>query len=600
MLCIAIGLFVLGASAQSDSLYVDTIYIQATPFSSSHQVNLSTDSPSHNLAQSIQHTEAVYVKNYGGLSLATISIRGSSASQTGIYWNDLSISNSMLGLLDLSILPSMFMEQSTLIYGSESTHFGSGNIGGGLYLKNRKTAETYLSTSAGSFGNYINTAKLSFGEKVNTSIKVQYQSIRNNYPYSLENGEKKVLENGNGSQLNAMYNTCFSLGENHFSLNYWFTSANRNIPLTTRQSTGDDSTKDINNRININYKRRIARGFIKWNTGYFINNNQFFQTVLINKNINNTLANRLSYELSTANTSFTVGIDQSHISGRSMNYSEQQSQHRIALYSNYSNRNKYLDFDLRFRQELIDNSFAPFIPEINLSKRLGHFRLGVKGNRVYRNPTLNDLFWAPGGNKDLLSETGWAGEFNAQFKLTKNKYKLSSDFTMYSRSVDNWIVWTLNPGSFFFSPRNINKVWSRGIEYGFFISKDYSKIGTIKNRFNYNMNLSTFQVQQEFPRKEVGEQLLYTPVHQIQNSLSYSKNRFSSSFNTRYFSESKGINADLDPYLLGDLHLTYTLPIYKHKLKIQFQVNNIWNKSYRIIEFRPMPGRNYLVSLKIF
>lgn len=597
MICIVLWLFFLGAYAQSDSLYIDTVYIQSSTFSSSHKVLLKDNAPINNLAQSIQQSEAVYVKNYGGLSLATLSIRGSSSSQTGIYWNNLSINNSMLGLLDLSIIPSSFMEKSALVYGSESTTYGSGNIGGGLYMTNEANKSIRLSSSMGSFGNYNSSAQVGFGNKLVSSIKVQYQSIQNDYPYTLSNGDVYTLENGSGSQFNAMYNSAISIGKNDLSFNYWHTSANRNIPYTTRQSSGNDSTKDFNDRFNLNLNRNIYGGFFEWNAGYFINNNQFFQTELINENINHTLSNRVTYKVIRTNFSYTIGLDESYLTGQSRNYAQKETQHRIAAFTNFSHRNKYLDFDIRLRQELINSSLVPFIPEISISKKGGLIQTALKLNRVYRNPTLNDLFWAPGGNSDLLAEDGWGGEIHTEFSYKKGKFNLVTSLTGYTRSVDNWIIWTLISGSSFFSPRNINKVWSRGVEYSFSSKVRLNNQLELSNSFNYNLNLSTFQEAQEFPRKEIGDQLLYTPVHQLNNNFSLVRGKFEGRFITRYFSSSNGINAELEPYITGDLHLTYKHLIENHRINIQFQVNNIWNESYRIIEFRPMAGRNFLLNI---
>ena len=596
MICIVLWLFFLGAYAQSDSIRVDTIRIESTAFSSIRQVVLDRSSSS-NLAESIQQSEAIYVKNYGGLSLATLSIRGSSASQTGIYWNNLSISNSMLGLLDLSIIPSSFMEKSTIVYGSESTNFGSGNIGGGLYLENSPTNEISLSTSIGSFGNYGNSAIISVGKKIKTSVKLQYQTIENDYPYTLANGETKSLINGEGSQFNGMLNSSFNLGKNNFSVNYWYTQAKRNIPYTTRQTNGNDSTKDFNSRLNINYNRKINSGIVEWNTGLFINNNQFYQTELVNKNIDQTISNRITYKVLENNFSYTLGLDQSYVTGRSGNYEANETQQRVAVFANASHRNKIVNIDLRARQELVDLSFAPFIPEISLSQKIGILRAGIKINRIYRKPTLNDLYRRPGGNTELLAENGWSKETFTEIKYRRNKYQLEGMLTGYDRTVSNWIIWTLTPDSPFFSPRNINQVRSRGLEFSFNQRLKINSNAQFRNDFNYNMNISTFQEAQEFPKKEIGDQLLYTPVHQLNNKTVLTYKNISAFFVIRNFSSTEGINASIDSYTVGDLQLSYLMKIKKGNFKLNFSINNIWNKSYRIIEFRPMPGRNYLLNM---
>jgi outer membrane cobalamin receptor len=54
----------------------------------------------------------------------------------------------------------------------------------------------------------------------------------------------------------------------------------------------------------------------------------------------------------------------------------------------------------------------------------------------------------------------------------------------------------------------------------------------------------------------------------------------------------------VDSYNVGDVSLTQYFQIKKLQLELNFRINNIWDKSYVILPARPMPMRNYLVSLK--
>ena len=248
MLCIALGLYFLGAYAQSEkSSLIDTILVQSNVHSSAHVAKIANSESLLNSVDALQKKEAIYIRNYGGFNLATLSLRGGSSSQTGIYWNNLSINNNMLGLLDISLIPISFIEQTKVIYGSESTNFGSGNIGGGLYLNNKPIkSKISLTSTLASFNNYSHTAKFGFGNKIKSSVKLNFQHFENDYPYTLSNDEVRSLENGNGFQAHGMYNAHYTRGKNIWSFNYWSTYADRNIPFTRRQTSGNDSTIDIN------------------------------------------------------------------------------------------------------------------------------------------------------------------------------------------------------------------------------------------------------------------------------------------------------------------------------------------------------------------
>jgi iron complex outermembrane receptor protein len=55
----------------------------------------------------------------------------------------------------------------------------------------------------------------------------------------------------------------------------------------------------------------------------------------------------------------------------------------------------------------------------------------------------------------------------------------------------------------------------------------------------------------------------------------------------------------LEPFQTGNLQMAYTIPLADYSLSASAQVRNIWNSRYEIVNGRPMPGRNFLVSLQL-
>ena len=78
----------------------------------------------------------VYVKNYGRGGLATVSFRGTGASHTQVYWDDFLINSPMLGQVDFSQIPGLFVEEVELYYGGGSLIKAGGALGGGVSLNN--------------------------------------------------------------------------------------------------------------------------------------------------------------------------------------------------------------------------------------------------------------------------------------------------------------------------------------------------------------------------------------------------------------------------------------------------------------------------------
>ncbi len=72
------------------------------------------------------------------------------------------------------------------------------------------------------------------------------------------------------------------------------------------------------------------------------------------------------------------------------------------------------------RQEMFGETWAPVIPAFfidGLLSRKGNVMLKASVSRNHKFPTLNDLYFLPGGNPDLKSEHGWSYDAGASFDV---------------------------------------------------------------------------------------------------------------------------------------------------------------------------------------
>ncbi|MCK4639420.1 MAG: Plug domain-containing protein, partial [Bacteroidales bacterium] len=88
------------------------------------------------LSKLLAEQTPLYIKSYGQGSLATISFRGTSASQTGFFWNGFAIDPPNIAIVDLSLIPVFFFGSIKIQNGGTSSLYGSGNIGGSIHLNN--------------------------------------------------------------------------------------------------------------------------------------------------------------------------------------------------------------------------------------------------------------------------------------------------------------------------------------------------------------------------------------------------------------------------------------------------------------------------------
>ena len=124
------------------------------------------------------------------------------------------------------------------------------------------------------------------------------------------------------------------------------------------------------------------------------------------------------------------------------------------------------------------------------------------------------------------------------------------------------------------------------------MTKNFSKHNA-SVKLSYNYTQSTFQFDLRSPDISVGDQTYYTPVHQAVGRLRYSCPKFSLDYTHRIQSGVETIIDPLDGFHLANLQLKSHLK----NLTVFFEVNNIWNANYRVIERRVMPGRNYNIGV---
>src|SRR6187402_1862581 len=134
LLCIA---GVWNSVAQSDTTYLREVRVYGLPVTS-HAVGAKIDQLDAgglgNLSDKLSSDVPLYLKSYGNNQLSTISIRGTTASQTAVLWNGININSPTLGQSDLALLPLYLFDQLSVRYGGSSALYGSDAIGGSILL----------------------------------------------------------------------------------------------------------------------------------------------------------------------------------------------------------------------------------------------------------------------------------------------------------------------------------------------------------------------------------------------------------------------------------------------------------------------------------
>ena len=588
------------------------------------------------LSDLLKQSQSVFIKSFGNFGASTASFRGTSASHTQVLWNDIPLNSPMLGQTDFSLIPVFFTDKISTSAGIASVANSSGALGGAVmlntYIEPTRNFSFDINQTFASFGNSIAALNLNIKKKkIALNTRIEYSLGKNNFKYfnsAIPNAGVEILENADFKQFSVLQNVYFRLNRNNqISFFVWFTDANRNIPpiMSFEGLKRTEKQIDLKTIAGIKYigvfnklKLKNTLAFSHNNLTYFLADSIFSvpQNGFILKNysvsteksiINNFSANykynsnfSVNFVIkSIYNSVNTFDSATYHLNG----YSEERFSNCFNGLFIYSiNNNNVLSFSLS--ESIIDDKiYSPayvLVYKNGTNKNIGFFTQINAGKNIHI-PTLNDLYWQPGGNADLLPEVAYSADFTLAYKYSDKKIDFIVRNTFFASLIDNWIIW--KPTEFqYWTAQNIKKVFSRGNEIS--MSFLYKSKVAIKTIANYSYTLSTNQDSYYPDDMSVGKQLIYTPKNlaNILFIINYKKINFSTNFNytgKRFTSTSNyGVFA-LNPYYLVDLAVSRNININKLKSKISFKVYNLTNNQYQAILYRPMPGINFSLNFSI-
>ena len=561
------------------------------------------------VADLLKRESNVFVKSYGLGSIATTAVRGASAGHTVVVWNGIALQSPMLGLLDLSMLPSGLMDQVGIQYGGQSTLWGSGAIGGVIHLENQTTftekSSVDLQSSYGSFSTFQQQVVLKkSNKKWSSTTRLFNQTATNDFTYRIRADlPTKTQTHAAVKQKGFLQELGFQTSNNQqWTVYFWTQKAEREIPPTTTQTRSEAFQVDDFIRTTVQWKKTGLRHTLQAKVAHFSEGIDYQDASIGLRALSDfktTIGEVEGIWKKSTNTAFHWGINDTYTTAKADSYSTNRSENRTALFIALQHQKGPWKAQLNFRQELVDSTLVPIMPSMGIETKLQEqLLIKAKVSRNYRLPTLNDRFWEPGGNANLQAEKGWSEEVGLHTFGAKKNHAWSYSLTGFNRHIDNWILWSIAPGNSFWSANNITKVWSRGIEQRIrytFSTKNW----TLAIKGGYDYIRSTNQVALESPRIAAGEQLIYVPIHQGFAKAEIAYGTLQAVYNHTFTGASQGISDALASYQLGDLRIQYRHTLNKWDILIFIQANNIWNTNYRVIERRAMPGRYYQIGINI-
>ena len=594
----------------------------------------------HNVADALRYFSGVQIKDYGGVGgLKTVNIRSMGTNHVGVFYDGIELGNAQNGTVDLGRFSLDNMEAVTLYNGQKSAvfqpakDFGSS---GSIYLRSRtprfeegETHHVRAAFKSGSFG-VVNPSLLweqRLSERVSSSLSAEYlrSSGRYRFTYRMQEGydTTAVRRNGDIQAVRVEGGLYGRIEQGYWRAKVYFYNSERGYPgaVVRNRFSHEDRQWDTNLFAQGAFKRDfrpwyslLVQGKYAWDYLHYLSDPRLDESTMYTDNryrqqeLYLTAANRfVLFPWWEVNVSTDWQFNHLDADLRDFVYPRRHTMLAAAATA--------LRFD---RVELQASLLGTWVHDQTRGQAMSDKRkltpavfltwrpFGEKGfnlrafyKRIFRMPTLNDLYYTFIGNVNLDPE--FTTQYNVGATYTRSfehtwlrQLELQAD--VYYNEVENKIVAKPTSNFFRWTMVNLGNVEIRGLDLAVQTAWEPARELQLVGRLNY-----TYQRAQDFtdPASEFyGGQIPYIPWHsgsavvnaawrrwELSYSFIYTGERYSSSANIPY-------NYQL-PWYTSDLSLGRSWAVWRGELRATLEVNNLLNQQYEVVACYPMPGINF-------
>src|SRR5690554_119347 len=322
------------------------------------------------LGDLLQQNSALYLRQYGEGMISSLTMRGTSAGHTAVFWNGLPVNSPSLGQADFSLLPSEAFGTVAVHHGSSGALYGTDAIGGSVHmysdLRFNQGHQAQISQGFGSFGR-INSA-VTYGysnKKIAAKTKIYRNTSDNDFTYrdlTRPGRPETRATNAAVKQWGIVQDLGWNITpSSQLSTAIWYNATDRQIqPLMG--SNSKEVQEDNHLRWVVDYKHlfdqnalNLKAGMVKDLMIYNLNSRNQTKQYFLSGEYEWNLEGKFSSRLGTRYT---------YVIGDLSSYSA--SEDRVELYSSTTYRPlEQLAFSLNLRQAVYDGQIAPFTPSIS-------------------------------------------------------------------------------------------------------------------------------------------------------------------------------------------------------------------------------------------
>ena len=604
----------------------------------------------YSVADALRYFSGVQIKDYGGIGgLKTVNIRSMGSHHVGVFYDGIELGNAQNGVVDLGRFSLDNMEVISLYNGQKSAIFPPAkdySSASAIYMQTRKPLfkgekknNLNIGVKGGSFST-INPSLLwehRFNERISSSISTEYMytSGRYKFTYAKKDGYDTTAVRQNGDvRMLRLENAFFGkIPKGEWKAKAYLYNSERGYPgAAVREEPGKFRHQDRQWDTNLfvqgsfqNYFKPwyslLANGKYAYDYLHYLSDPRLDVTTMYVDNYyrqqeiyasaahlftiypwwsmslsndfqwNTLRADLIDFVYPTRNTILTSAAT-------SFDFNRLMLQASL-LYTHVDDNTRTKGANAGTKNKYTPSVIATWQPLTKLPLNVRAFY-----KKVFRMPTLNDLYYTFIGNKDLKPEYTTQYDVGITFSHTwNNHWRKSLDLQIdgYYSEVDDKIIAMPTSNQFRWTMINLGHVEIRGLDAAIRGEWGFGKV-ELSTLFNY-----TYQKAQDFtdPTSEwYGGQIPYIPWHGGSIILNGSYQTWSCNYSFIYTGERYEAVANIpenyaQPWYTHDFSLSKTFQWGKTGIRVTAEINNIFNQQYEVVQCYPMPGTSFKIKLNV-
>ena len=580
------------------------------------------------IADALKYFAGVQIKDYGGLGgLKTINVRSLGAQHVGVYLDGVRITNAQNGTVDLgkfslSTLESVSLYNANKLDACQSaSEYASGAT---VYMRTRKPESDSLSLTGrwASFHTYSGRANAQFCRKGWSGfVDGEYVNSKGDYSFRYKSEYEDTVGRRRNSDIE--YGRIeAALFKDGFSSHIYYYQSERGCPGGIVRRLSDKYTNiglewdrdffvqaswqhTFGERWQGKINAKYANEYLRYCTDYPENQNtaRVDNHYRQNDGFVSVAGAYFPYDWLSVNAGYDMRMSWLNADLRRF-YPVRREDQKAVIASQATFRSFRVAASLLYQNykdhtQLKVGAAEPlsrFTPSVSLAYTLKGLTLRTWYKKIFRTPTLNDLYYTQAGNRNLKPEYTKQFDFGAEYGFSSPKWQVSAQADVYVNRIENRIVCLPLRGTYTWSMMNYGETFCRGLNAT--ASARYTT-----GAWTFSL-LTSLTWQRDLNRTDPNsnsydKSICYSPTLSSGITAIAAWRNYSLTVSNLHVGERMWSYADPEDVLAPYNNVDVKVSMAMRKVLLSAEVNDLLDVQYEHIPRYPMPGRNFRISASV-